>query len=449
MAEQVRILILDPDDQSAGDCIEAFRGRGWLADHVHAFHEAEGLLAKTNYDVALIDLILPDVDGTEAWSRIRAGSANILGIITTSSPSLHSSIFAAERGIVAYLQKPLRVSALCNFIDDSIKYQRDATRGGTIRGQLAGLCQLLSSISHTSDSLQVLKQTLAHLPAVLKFDFALIYLLGEDKSSWTRLVQPLPFPSRSDLTEAQSEFILGLVVEAIHSLQPKVLLQSDLSNRYIQRLQLQKLGFWDLLLVPIIGPGEACGALVVLSNLDSELSFAPYDVHLLTIVSHALALALDRTQVVKQLGEELIHDKATGAYSRAYLDAVIGIETTRWKRYARPFCLVLIDTADLGRRTGDETEDSRLTLQREIVDVTHSVLRRSDVVARLPDWQVAVLLPETPQPGGEHALGRMRKAIEGRIAERSGMPVGPIKTQVLMPTQDSQNLGDLLGLAVA
>jgi DNA-binding response OmpR family regulator/GGDEF domain-containing protein len=449
MADPVRILILDPDDQTAAECTKAFRGRGWHVDRVRAFQEAEGLLAKATYDVALIDLILPDVDGTEAWSRIRAESRDILGIITTASPSLHNSIFAAERGVVAFLQKPLRMPALCSFIDETLKYQRGSTRDGTNRRQLAGLCQLLSSITQTSDSTQVLKKTLAHLPAVLKFDFAVIYLLNKANSSWTRLVQARPFPSQSDLAEAQSEFLQELVIEAIHSLQPQVLLQSDASNRSVQRLQLQKLGLWDLLLVPIIGPGESYGAMVVLSILDSGLSFAPYDVHLLTIVSQALALALDRAHVIEKLGEEPIHDEATGAYSPAYLDTLIGIEASRWKRHERPFCLVLIDTEELGRRSEDRTEEFRLSVQRDIVSAARSIVRRSDVVARLPEWQVAVLLPETPQPGGEQVLTRMTKAIEGRLAERSGMPATPIKTQIVMPTQDAQNLGDLLGLAQA
>jgi DNA-binding response OmpR family regulator/GGDEF domain-containing protein len=448
MPAAVRILVLDPDDRTAAECLKAFRGRGWHADRAGTFQEAEGLLAEASYDVALVELLLPDIDGTEAWSRIRAGSRDTLGIITTASASLHNSIFAAERGIVAYLQKPLRMAPLCSFIDESVQYQRGAKRDDTTRGQLVGLWQLMTSITRTPDPAQALKKALTHLRAIIKFDFAAVYLVNQDKSSWTRIVQSRPFPLQIELTDEQSEFIQGLAVEAIHSLQPKVLLQSDVSDRGVQRRQLQKLGFWELLLVPILGPGEPYGAVVVLSNLDTGRSFAPYDVHLLTIVSQGLALALDRAHIVKQLGQEPIHDEATGAYSSAYLDALIGMEAARWKRFARPFCLVLLDAADLGRRSQDRTEDSQLSVQREIAQDIHSLLRRSDVVARLPDWRVAVLLPETSQKGAERALARMTEVIEGRLAERSGIPAAPLKTQVVTPTEDSNNLGDLLGLAL-
>ena len=449
MADQVRILILDPDDQSAAECIQAFEGRGWQADRARTFEEGEVLLAKESYDVAIIDLILPDLDGTEAWSRIRAESRDTLGIITTSSTSLHSSVYAADRGVVAYLQKPLRMPALCSFIDESLRFQRGAHKENGTQRQLVGLCQLLSSISHTADATQVLKNTLAHLPAIHKFDLAAIYLLNEDKTSWTRLVQHRLFPLQFELTDAQSEFIQKSAIEIIHSPQPLAPFQPEDSDRRGYRLQLQKVGFSDLLVVPILGPAEPYGALAVIGVLDSDLTFSAYDFHLLTIVSQALALALDRVHIIKQLGAGPIHDEATGAYTAAYLDALIGIEAARWRRNAQPFCLVLMDTPVLGQRSEDERAEVRLSLQQDVASAAHLSVRRSDVVARLPDWQVAILLPETAQSGAQQAITRLTKVIESRLAERSGMAIPPIKTHLVMPTQNAQSLGDLLGLAQA
>lgn len=447
MTEQVRILILDPDDQAAAECTKALKTRGWKADRVRTFKEGEGLLAEETYDVVIIDLILPDVDGTEAWSRIRAASRETLGIITTSSPSLHNSIFAAERGILAYLQKPLKMPALCSFIAESLRYQRGAAINGTTQRQLVGLCQFLSSITQTSDQTQVLKRALAHLPAILKFDVAAVYLLNEDKSTWTRHVQHRPFPMQIEFADAQSEFIQQLVIEGIHSLQPRSFLQSDSPDHTGTRLRLQELGFSDLLLVPLVGPGEPYGALAVITGLDSDLTFAPYDVHLLTIVSQALALALDRARILEKLGAEPIHDEATGAFTPAYLDALIGIETARRKRHGQPFSLMLIDTPALGRRSMDETDEMRLSVQREVANAARSIVRRSDVVAGLPEWQVAILLPETAEPGAQLAMRRVTQGVEGRLAAESGLPVRPLQAQIVMPTEAVQSLGDMLMLA--
>lgn len=447
MADPVRILILDPDDRSASDCIRAFAGRGWMASRFRTFQEAEASLVSDSYEIAMIDLILPDVDGTEAWSRVRAMDPDTLGIITTSSPSLHNSIIAAEKGILAYLQKPLRLPALCTLISESLNYQSAGTKGGNTHRQMAGLCQLISSLGHSNDRDLILKNALAHLPAVLKFDVAAVYLLDEKRSSWTRFIQHRPFPHQIEFADAQSEFVQNLVLEAIHSLQPQALLRSDVPDRSGRRLRLQELGFSDLLLAPIMSPGDPCGALTIICGLDSDLSFTPYEVDLLSIVSQALGLALDRSRVLYQLGDGSIHDQETGAYSAAYLAALVQIELARLKRHGRPFCLILIDSPSPGLRSEDDTEDALSRTQREVAEVARSIVRLSDIVATLPSWKVAILLPETTQEDAGRMLERVKRGLESRLSEKAGAPVRPVKVQVVSATPEAQDLGDLLDIA--
>lgn len=449
MAYPVRILILDPDDHSASACMKAFAGRGWNATHFPSFQEAEASLALGTYEIAMIDLILPDMDGTEAWSRVRAMNPDTLGIITTSSASLHSSIFASEKGVLAYLQKPLRLPAVSSLISESLSYQNAGIETGSARRQMAGLCQLLSSIGHSNDRTRILKNALAHLPAVLNFDIAAVYILDEKNLSWLRFVQQRPFPRQVEFADEQSEFVQNLVLEVIHSLQPQALLRSNTSDRSGKRLRLQELGFSDLLLAPIMSTDEPSGALAIISGLDSDISFSSYEVDLLTIVSQALGLALERGRESDLPVDGHIHDEATGAFSMAYLDSLIGMEAARLKRHGQPFSLLLIDSPVPGRRSADEREGRRASVQGEVVNIAQSMMRRSDIVASLPEWQVAILMPETTQAGAQTALDRVRGAVESGLAKKTDGPLSPFKATVLGATAEVHNLTDMLGLAQA
>ncbi len=444
MADQIAILVLDPDEHTVAECTAAFAGRGWKTDCVSTFREAMELGPAQYYDVAIIELLLPDMDGIEAWSQIRILSPSTVGIITTSSNSLRNSVCALEPGILTYLQKPLRMPMLCDFIERAVKGRRVARETKKFERQLMGLSNLLSTVSHSSMPEQVLKKTLTYIRSAFHYDWVVMYLLNEDKSSCTRVVQLRLLPQIEELTEAQSEFIQQRIVEVVHSLQPQVLIQSVTSVLDSRALALQELGLRDLVLLPVIGSAEPYGVLAVINCLESDASFVPSDAAFLKVLSQAIALALERADLAKTLETEGLFDPATGLCTPAYLSRLVEAEVARWKRHARPFSLVVIDMPDQQPCYRGNGDPVRWQAFCEIAGMTGSLVRRSDVVAQVCDYQLAILLPETEQIGAQRVINRFEEAIGVRLAARTSAPAPTIRSRVVMPSKETDCLRDLL-----
>lgn len=169
--------------------------------------------------------------------------------------------------------------------------------------------------------------------------------------------------------------------------------------------------------VPIRFHGKAVGFLVVRTapprtNLTvDEVAFVE------TLVS-ATARLLEheerRAGVYRRQASAGVIDPLTGCGGLDALDRRIRDEMQRAERYGRRFSLMLVDIEGLrhhnqlgGVAAGDKVlSEFGALLQRE--------LRAPDFVARYGGDEFAVIMPETSAEGAEHALGKIRRALEGR-----------------------------------
>jgi DNA-binding response OmpR family regulator len=79
--------------------------------------EAIEKLRSSSYDVALIDLRLPDMEGTELFPLIQSTSPRTLKIMLTGKMLLQDSIEGAD----VLLRKPIQPEQLLSIIDNKLK----------------------------------------------------------------------------------------------------------------------------------------------------------------------------------------------------------------------------------------------------------------------------------------------------------------------------------------
>jgi DNA-binding response OmpR family regulator len=78
--------------------------------------------AKNNkFDLALVDIRLPDMNGTELLSKTRSQLQNTIKIMITGFPSLESGIEALDEGADAYLVKPVKPEDLLMLIREKLR----------------------------------------------------------------------------------------------------------------------------------------------------------------------------------------------------------------------------------------------------------------------------------------------------------------------------------------
>src|SRR5512142_2692975 len=103
-----RILVVD-DEESARFFLQEILTRD--GHEVVAVESSEAALAQPNlpgFDLALIDLRLPGLNGVGLLSELRQQAADTVVIVLTANASLDSAIEALRKGAHDYLLKPCK-----------------------------------------------------------------------------------------------------------------------------------------------------------------------------------------------------------------------------------------------------------------------------------------------------------------------------------------------------
>jgi two-component system response regulator MprA len=108
----MRVLIVE-DDQALGDLLRRALGEAaWATDLVTTGPAALEALAVTPYDLAVLDLGLPLVDGLEVCRRFRRSGGTTPILVLTARDGLLDRVTGLDAGADDYLPKPFAVEEL-------------------------------------------------------------------------------------------------------------------------------------------------------------------------------------------------------------------------------------------------------------------------------------------------------------------------------------------------
>ena len=85
---------------------------GYIVEAVENGKQAVKVCEKSAFEVALIDIELPDMKGTELLNRLRKIRPKMIMIIITGHPSLESAMKAVNERADGYVLKPFEVTDL-------------------------------------------------------------------------------------------------------------------------------------------------------------------------------------------------------------------------------------------------------------------------------------------------------------------------------------------------
>ncbi len=132
----MRILVAE-DDPSIGEalCI-AFRGQGFAVDLAESGQDADAALQDQRFDLVILDLGLPALDGFQVLQRLRGRSRSVPVIILSANSTLDSRVRGLDLGADDFVCKPFslvelraRVQALLRRAADSLD---EALAGGPV-----------------------------------------------------------------------------------------------------------------------------------------------------------------------------------------------------------------------------------------------------------------------------------------------------------------------------
>jgi two-component system response regulator AtoC len=128
MDENARILVVDDDESVRKVLTTILEDKGY---HVETAKNGKEAIKKSNtkvYNLALIDIRLPDLEGTKLLTKMKDTTPKMIKIIITGYPSLQNAIEAVNKGADSYILKPFNVKDVLKTIRNHLKKQREAKK---------------------------------------------------------------------------------------------------------------------------------------------------------------------------------------------------------------------------------------------------------------------------------------------------------------------------------
>ena len=127
-AHSPSILIIDDQEGIRKSFSAILEKEGYEVDAVATGQEAIKRSKSRFYNLALVDLRLPDMDGIQLLTTMRDTSPKMVKIIVTGYPSMENAIEAVNRGADAYIVKPFTMETLLRTIEEHLRKQKEAVK---------------------------------------------------------------------------------------------------------------------------------------------------------------------------------------------------------------------------------------------------------------------------------------------------------------------------------
>lgn len=128
MGERARILVIDDDESIRKTITSILEEKGYTVDAAENGKEAIRKSKAAFYNLALIDIRLPDMEGTKLLTAMRETVPKMVKIIVTGYPSLHNAVEAVNKGADAYVLKPFNVEKTLKTIEEQLEKQKGARK---------------------------------------------------------------------------------------------------------------------------------------------------------------------------------------------------------------------------------------------------------------------------------------------------------------------------------
>jgi len=120
-----RILIIDDEESILRTLSSILEEEGYAVDTARNAEEALKKSEANYYNLALIDIRLPDIEGINLLGKLQKISPEMIKILLTGYPSLQNAIKAVNKGADGYLVKPADIDELRRMIKKHLKRQEE------------------------------------------------------------------------------------------------------------------------------------------------------------------------------------------------------------------------------------------------------------------------------------------------------------------------------------
>ncbi len=161
--EQIGILIVDDEKVVRESLFNWFRDEGYLVDIAAEGMEALRKLHEKSFDIVILDIKMPGMDGMELQKRLREIDQNIVIIIMTAYASVDTAVQALKAGAFDYVTKPIDPDDLSHLIRNAIEKRQLVRENLRLKEEIQTLAAMDQIVGESAAMQKVFKlvQTVA------------------------------------------------------------------------------------------------------------------------------------------------------------------------------------------------------------------------------------------------------------------------------------------------
>jgi len=152
-----RILVVDDEAIVLESLAEWFKQDGYTVGMARNGKEALRAIAETDYDIALLDIKMPGMDGLELQSKIGAQKPDLTIIIMTAYASVDSAVQALKAGAYDYISKPFDPEELSLLVRRASEHRSLRLENTRLKESIDAIAPPSSIIGDSPEMLRVLE----------------------------------------------------------------------------------------------------------------------------------------------------------------------------------------------------------------------------------------------------------------------------------------------------
>lgn len=318
MVKKESILVIDDELVICALLADALRDKGYKVDYTQSATKGLRAVSKGDYDVIIIDLKMPEMDGIELLREIKLKEdPDVMVIVITGYGSLESAQHALRLGAYDYITKPFDTDRIYFTVRRAVASRRLLEKNKSLVRQLEEerskleekvkervstaefVYRIAREISSTLELDSILRNIVDHLTEKLDLERCVLLLLDESSDElFIKYARGLNKELIKQTKIKKGEKISGWAIE-----QSELVYLEDVNEdpRFAQRKQ-ENYYTRSLISIPLVIKNVGVG-IININNKKSDKKFTDAEIQLLKQVAAETSIGIENARLYKKLHE--------------------------------------------------------------------------------------------------------------------------------------------------
>ncbi len=416
--KKAKILLVDDEPIIRQTLCSILKEDGYEVVPAGSGSAAINCAREKDFDVAIIDLKLPDLDGTSVLHSIREFNPSVCAILITAYPTTESAIKAIQEEAYEYITKPFDIGHVKLVIKRGLeeKYLEHENKRllknlKNEKNKLETMLQIGHAMSSILNLDELSSFIVNKITNVLRVKICSLMLIDEEEET-------LSIKAAIGLDDAvirKTKIKLGQAISGWVAQNGEPVLVSDIENDdMFGRTNLPQYETKSLLCIPLKVKDRVLGVVNLTDKKvpGQENIFIEEELRFLTVICNYAAIAIENAQLYGEVKNLAITDGLTNLFNHRYFQTQLQTEVARVQRYPHPLSLIMFDidafkafNDTYGHPMGD------LVLSQIAREIKKTV-RRVDIPCRYGGEEFAIILPETKLDEAVYVAEKIRASVE-------------------------------------